>query len=313
MKTEHPSRILAYSTVGCSILILVLSGFLIYGYRVHTALQAEYAATTKMLEETKGTLESKSIEAGTLGMTLEEIKHAYALSEENNSELLAQLTAEKERNEAFEKQIGKISGTVGKLDKLSKIDPELLQKYSKIYFLNEHYIPAKIEQIAASSTFKTDEPEFINAQVAPFLTDLLEAAQEDGINLLVVSAYRSFMEQKGLKSAYTTLYGSGANTFSADQGYSEHQLGTTVDFTTAEIGGGLTGFQNTEAYAWLQEHAHKYGFVLSYPKDNAYYIFEPWHWRFVGEKLADDLYDDGTFFYDLDQRDIDKYLISLFD
>lgn len=313
MKTEHPSRILAYSTVVFGILILVLSGFLIYGYRVHTALQMEYAATTKTLEETKGTLASKSIEAGTLGMTLEEMRLAYALSQENGVELLNQLNEEKDRNEAFEKQIGKISGTVGKLDKLSKMDSELLQKYSKVYFLNEHYIPAKIVAVASSSTFKTNEPEYINAQVAPFLEDLLDDAADDGITLLVVSGYRSYIEQKGLKSAYTTIYGSGANAFSADQGYSEHQLGTTVDFTTRETGGGLTGFQNTEAYTWLKKNAHNYGFVLSYPENNNFYIFEPWHWRFVGEKLADDLYDDGKFFYDLDQRDIDKYLISLFD
>ena len=75
----------------------------------------------------------------------------------------------------------------------------------------------------------------------------------------------------------------------------------------------MSGFDTTEAYTWLQKNAYKYGFVLSYPKDNGFYIFEPWHWRFVGQKLAGDLHDDGKFFYDLDQRDIDKYLISLFD
>ncbi len=108
-------------------------------------------------------------------------------------------------------------------------------------------------------------------------------------------------------------YGAGANTFSADQGYSEHQLGTTVDFSSDEIGGGLTDFQNTKAFAWLEENAHRYGFTLSYPEANEYYIYEPWHWRFVGQELADDLYDDGKHFYDYDQRTIDEYLISIFD
>jgi zinc D-Ala-D-Ala carboxypeptidase len=149
--------------------------------------------------------------------------------------------------------------------------------------------------------------------VYPFLIEMLTDAKDDGINLLVVSAYRSFDKQKDLKSAYAVQYGTGANTFSADQGYSEHQLGTTIDFTTDAMGGALTGFEKTEAYAWLQKYAHKYGFTLSYPEANDYYIFEPWHWRFVGEDLARDLHNDGKYFYDLDQREISEYLISLFD
>ncbi len=302
-----------YIITGCLLIILVLVGCIGYGYYLHVKLKNAHDALILELETTKKSLTSKETEAGTLGMTLEEIKLAYALSEENGAELLDMLTEEKERNEEFEEQIGDISGTVGKLDKLSKIDPELLQKYSKVYFLNEHYTPEKLSQIAEKFRFKKNEPEYVHAQVASNLVNLLEDAEEDGMTLLVVSAFRSFDEQKGLKSAYTTTYGSGANTFSADQGYSEHQLGTAVDFTADNLSGGLNGFEQSEAYAWLVKYAHKYGFVLSYPEKNNYYVFEPWHWRFVGEDLADDLHDDGKYFYDLDQREIDTYLISLFD
>ncbi len=73
------------------------------------------------------------------------------------------------------------------------------------------------------------------------------------------------------------------------------------------------GFEESEAYDWLVRNAHRYGFTLSYPEDNAYYIFEPWHWRFVGTKLADDLRDENVHFYDLEQREIQEYLISIFD
>jgi len=141
----------------------------------------------------------------------------------------------------------------------------------------------------------------------------LGEAEADGINLWILSAYRSFGTQSSLKSGYKITYGSGANAFSADQGYSEHQLGTTVDFTTSGIGGGFTGFENTEAYQWLLDNAHRYGFTLSYPKGNAYYIFEPWHWRFVGTELARDLHGQDKGFYDLPQREIDEYLLNLFD
>lgn len=245
--------------------------------------------------------------------SLDNIEQAYALSEENGSELLRQLKEERDRNDDFEDQIDSITGTVGKLDKLSKLDPELLQKYSRVFFLNEHYAPGKFEPIQTKYLVNPDEPEYVHAEVEPFLDDLLRDAKRAGLDLLVLSAFRSYDEQKQLKSAYTVTYGTGANTFSADQGYSEHQLGTTVDFTNSTIGAVLTGFQSSEEYAWLLKNAHKYGFVLSYPENNGYYIFEPWHWRFVGEELARDLRDDGKHFYDLDQRELDKYLISIFD
>ena len=109
-------------------------------------------------------------------------------------------------------------------------------------------------------------------------------------------------------------YGAGtANSFSADQGYSEHQLGTTVDFTNPTIGAMLTSFEKSMGYAWLQKNAYLYGFSLSYPKGNTHFVFEPWHWRYVGVELAKKLHDEGKTLYDLDQRDIDTYLIKFFD
>ncbi len=306
-----------FITVLLIVAIGVLSSVLYTQEQKIRELESAYTNTTTELNaqliSTKNTLTEKETGLSEKEMTLEETRNALALSEENASELSQLLEEEKERNDDFENQIKKVSGTVGKLDKLSKIDPELLMKYSKVYFLNEHYAPAKVVPIATSSLRNFSVPEYIDAKVEPHLTDLLEDAQSDAIDIKIASAYRSFAEQKSLKSTYTVLYGSGANTFSADQGYSEHQLGTTIDFTSTEIGGGLTGFENTEAYTWLLENAHRYGFVLSYPKDNAYYVFEPWHWRFVGEDLARDLHKKELNFYDMDQREIDTYLIKLFD
>ncbi len=228
-------------------------------------------------------------------------------------ELAVNYTDELGRNEDFEKQIKKIGKTVGILDKLSKTDEELLQKYSKVYFLNEHYVPEKLTTIEKTYMYDESRNHQLHSKVIPYFNKMLEDAKADGVDLWVVSSYRSFETQAQLKGAYTISYGSGANAFSADQGYSEHQLGTTVDFTTKGLGGGLDGFQTTPAYTWLLTHAHKYGFVLSYPEGNSYYVFEPWHWRFVGEELADDLADGSAHFYDWDQRKIDAYLVKIFD
>jgi len=213
----------------------------------------------------------------------------------------------------FEETVGSISGTVGTLEKLSKTDPELLQKYSKVFFLNEHYAPERLAEIEKAYTYDEKRSEKIHASVLRHLEDLLEDAKDDDIELYIKSAYRSFEEQSALKSSYSVTYGAGtANQFSADQGYSEHQLGTTVDFITKGLGGQLSGFEKTDSYAWLRKHAHKYGFILSYPQNNTYYVFEPWHWRYVGIKLATYLHDKNKNFYDLEQRQIDEYLVDVF-
>ena len=207
----------------------------------------------------------------------------------------------------------RVNDKVDELEKIIETDKELLQKYSKIYFLNEHYTPSKLRDIPSDMLNAGAKPQQIHSRVWRFLENMIEDAARDGIDLKVVSGYRSFDTQVDLKSGYKTIYGSGANQFSADQGYSEHQLGTTVDLNTPGTVPTSISFSGTPAYEWLTKNAYKHGFVLSYPKGNAYYMYEPWHWRFVGENLADDLFDDGKNFYDLEQREIDKYLGEIFD
>ncbi len=224
------------------------------------------------------------------------------------------LAAVQERLGGFENTVGDISGTVDVLEKLRNTDRELLQKYSKVFFLNEHYAPPRLAQIEKEYTYNEARTEKIHSEVERFLEDMLNDAQDDGVQLYVRSAYRSFAEQKALKNAYAVTYGAGtANAFSADQGYSEHQLGTTLDFSASRQENLAELFDKTKAFAWLEDNAYKYGFVLSYPKGNAYYIYEPWHWRFVGKELAKDLHRKEKNFYDLEQREIDEYLPVLFD
>lgn len=220
---------------------------------------------------------------------------------------------EKVRMDFFASQIEDIQGAVGILEKLSQTDLELLKKYSKVYFLNENYIPDSFVKIDPKYTYDPRKDYLVYSKIWYFLQDMLTAAEDDGIELKIISAYRSFGTQSELKSSYTVIYGYGANRFSADQGYSEHQLGTTLDFTTPEIGADYLKFDETTAYQWLLENAYKYGFILSYPENNQYYEFEPWHWRFVSRPLAEKLHREGKNFYDLDQRKIDEYLISFFD
>lgn len=215
---------------------------------------------------------------------------------------------------SYTQQVSTVSSTVSTLEKLSKTDPQLLSKYSKVFFLSENYAPERLAQIPDLYSYSDLKTLKFHALAWPFLQRLLDDAKRSNVNVYVDSAYRSFTEQQALKGGYKVTYGAGtANQFSADQGYSEHQLGTTLDFISPGMGGNLDGFDNTPAYTWLTANAYKYGFILSYPKDNKFYIFEPWHWRFVGVKLATYLHQQNKNFYDMDQRDIDTYLVSIFD
>ena len=223
--------------------------------------------------------------------------------------------SEKNRADAVQIMLGAAKDTVGVLEKLRATDSELLKKYSKVYFLNENYSPKKLSEIDSQYLYNPQKSLFFLDSILPYLQEMISAAQSAGVDIKILSAYRSFKEQADLKSSYAVVYGVGANKFSADQGYSEHQLGTAVDFTTPKLGTSLmTGaFEKTQAYKWLLENGQKYGFILSYPKSNGYYRFEPWHWRFIGRDFASRLYDDNKNFYDLDQRLLDTYLISFFD
>lgn len=302
----------AYVPVVTIIAIIGVAGSSYLTYRSYTQSQQiemllqernfflnETASSSEAIATASSTIAALSLQLINLGVERDELATSYS--------------DEQGRNEDFEKQIKKISKTVGVLDKLSKTDEELLQKYSKVYFLNEHYVPESLKDVEATYTYDESRTFKLHSKVMPYFNDMVKDAKADGVDLWVVSAYRSFETQAQLKGAYTVTYGSGANAFSADQGFSEHQLGTTIDFTTKGLGGGLDGFAGTPAFTWLKDNAHDYGFTLSYPEGNAFYVYEPWHWRYVGEDLASDLKRAGATFYDWDQRKIDGYLVKIFD
>ncbi len=283
-----------------SVASLVLALGLWWQYQELSKLRASYASEREL--NTRLSEQYTNISAALSSTT--------ALTEDLKL-LLTQREAEKNQ---LGEQVQTMSSTVSILDKLSKTDKQLLAKYSSVYFLNENYVPAQLGTINAEYLARPDKPEYFLASAIGHVHDLLRAASSSGVRLQVLSAYRSFDTQAALKDGYKVTYGAGtANSFSADQGYSEHQLGSTLDFTMPELRLKLVGFDKTPGYSWLSEHAHEYGFILSYPKNNGHFVFEPWHWRYVGVELASRLQAEGKQFYDLDQRLIDTYLISFND
>jgi D-alanyl-D-alanine carboxypeptidase len=300
-----------YVLVAITIVSVLTAGYLLYDQHQKN-LQIE-----NLLHERNALLQQnnqKSAEIAVASTTISNLEDQLDNLREDLDDLADDYRDERNRNEDFEDQIRQLSGTLGEIDKLSQIDEELLLKYSRVSFLNENYFPTELEQIDDRYVLERVDDEYFHARAIEFLEDMLRDARRDDIDLKVVSAYRSFDEQNEIKGQFTQVYGEGANTFSADQGFSEHQLGTTVDLTTEEVGGTFETFANTEAYEWLLDNAHEYGFILSYPEGNSFYVFEPWHWRFVGRELAEDLHrDEDLTFYTMDQREINQYRLNFFD
>ncbi len=293
------------STAVLSFVVIVLLAGVVYGYTQISTLNKQLGTLSNELASTTAKLSQNTDE---LSKNITDLSAKASSTQENINEVKNQVGG-------VEQTLGSVSGSLSDLQKLAQTDPELLKKYSKVYFMNENYTPAHLVAVPNEYLYSEKRAEQFLAEALPFLQNLFANAKASGISLYVKSAYRSFAEQKTLKTIYTVTYGAGtANSFSADQGYSEHQIGTTVDFITSGLNGQLVvGFDKTPAFQWLTNNAHRYGFVLSYPKGNTYYVYEPWHWRFVGVKLATYLHDTNTKFYDMDQREIDKYLINTFD
>lgn len=110
-----------------------------------------------------------------------------------------------------------------------------------------------------------------------------ESALADGINLILVSAFRSIQRQQELVEEKRKKNISEKEIFSilARPGYSEHHTGRALDLHSPGSALLEEDFENTDAFLWLQKNANGYGFFMSYPRNNKYNIvYEPWHWYF---------------------------------
>ncbi|WP_124098583.1 M15 family metallopeptidase [Ruminococcus sp. Marseille-P6503] len=129
---------------------------------------------------------------------------------------------------------------------------------------------------------------------------LLRDAEHEGINIKVLSAYRSCDYQQSLwEKSISERIGSGmsykeaVNDTSrtlAKSGHSEHNCGLAVDFSTPSAEDTEDNFHTTPQGRWLCMNAHKYGFILRYPRMKEHYTgidYEPWHYRYVGTEAAE--------------------------
>lgn len=171
---------------------------------------------------------------------------------------------------------------------------------NKFYKLPSDYIHDNLVDVSYLYAYGNQK---VTQEVYDQFLEMWHEANRDGVKLIIESAYRSYDVQNNLYNRYTRDFGKKyADSFSARPGHSEHQTGLAIDVTTNEpfdSSEDENAFENTNAFKWLQENAHKYGFILRYPKGKTYltgYSYESWHYRYVGVEVATKIYElDITF------------------
>jgi len=170
---------------------------------------------------------------------------------------------------------------------------------NKTHPLPKGYAPSDLSQPnVAINPQKSAEENSFRAVAQPALKDMFDAAKADGYSLFMASGYRSEALQTVYYNNYVARDGeAAANRYSAKPGTSEHQTGLALDIAAASRTCYLDEcFANMPEGKWLAANAYKYGFVLRYPdgkESETGYMFEPWHYRYVGKELAAQIHSSG--------------------
>lgn len=165
--------------------------------------------------------------------------------------------------------------------------PPQLCLVTREHGVGETYVPPDLVTLPAESSIGVQQ---MRQEAAGALLQLLDAARAEGLRLVAVSGYRSYQDQAATLQREIRNFGEAqARRQVAAPGHSEHQLGLAVDVTTARNPDLAEAFGNEPEGRWLAANAARFGFVISYPAGKEAitgYIYEPWHIRYVGTAIA---------------------------
>lgn len=166
--------------------------------------------------------------------------------------------------------------------------------------LPSDYIPEDLVVPNVPFYFEEELPKKHLRKVASeALEKMFDSASDENLDLIAASGYRSYKRQKNIFEYKAKQRGEEvANQTSARPGQSEHQTGLAMDITSPDMDYHLyEKFGQTKEGKWLKENAHKFGFILRYPKEKENitgYSYEPWHFRYVGKEIAKDIYNENV-------------------
>lgn len=187
---------------------------------------------------------------------------------------------------------------------------ELTVVVNKQRALPADYIPPDLVEPNVPFPFSEKvEKRMMREQAARALEELFAKAKEDGIELYAVSGYRSYRTQKSLYETYVQQQGAEhAAQFSAVPGKSEHQTGLAMDVSGADIQTRLEqSFADTPEGKWLADHCAAFGFIIRYlpgKEETTGYAYEPWHLRYVGTEIAQEITSKGLALEDYFQAEV---------
>ena len=171
--------------------------------------------------------------------------------------------------------------------KYTQDDLSLYYLIDKKHNAGSSYAPKDLVDLKSNNYFLVNKNGMqIRADAYDALVVLSKAALNDGITLLVSSAYRSYAYQERVFNYWVSVDGlEEAERESARPGTSQHQLGCAVDFGSIS-----DDFAETEMGQWVYKNAAKYGWSLSFPKryeDVTGYRWECWHFRYIGKPACE--------------------------
>ncbi|MBU7595782.1 M15 family metallopeptidase [Metabacillus halosaccharovorans] len=173
----------------------------------------------------------------------------------------------------------------------------ILVMVNKEFSLPENYKPLNL--VSPNITFSFSEMEiekrYLREEAATALEALFKRAKNEGVELIAISGYRSFIRQESIFNMEKIENGEAvARQVVAFPGQSEHQTGLAIDVSSKSSNFELSEkFGETKEGKWLKENAHKEGFIIRYPKKKESitgYKYEPWHLRYVGKEHANTIY-----------------------
>jgi D-alanyl-D-alanine carboxypeptidase len=172
-------------------------------------------------------------------------------------------------------------------------DPNALSVIcNKYYQLPSDFTPEHLKSVPEGYFIADGKTYQLKQNALEAFISMADAAKAEGLSLRIISAYRTNSYQANLYQKYKNNNGqTAADRFSARPGHSEHETGLAIDINDVAM-----AFENTKAFSWLTENAHKYGYVLRYPDGKEAitgYMYEPWHYRYLGVEVATQLKQSG--------------------
>ena len=170
-----------------------------------------------------------------------------------------------------------------------------LMLVNKFYKLSESYVPIDLVDVSLTYAYEGKQ---VSGVIYDSLISMLDKAKENGYNLVVTQGYRSYIDQL---DAYDSIEASSgmdyADKVAARAGHSEYQTGLSVVIKPLYTEG--SDMENSPEHTWLLENAHKYGFILRYPKDKegiTGFSYDAWRLRYVGSTVARIIYNENITF-----------------